>query len=464
MPTRNPRGSLIKRRERTPSTSATDSDSDSDVNTYRLPLQPHGSWLADFQVTQTMWLGLSLLSLFLTWAYVIPYIDGRLRHGKQMRSAYNAKIITPSSVSAIPLLYKNITYNATRKEGDIFRGRLDTFLGNTLLTFNRFINEMLDYPQGRQFLKLFEDVQADADKLYHEYMIYYDLVRRHVEDAMILTNAVVEDLTELTSDVRPIRTSNFRQWISHPYWGSISKQPVRSKLIRKLFIEYLRGLRDGYMLPQSNVYLGKSVGLRKVIEIGQSFLPELGAANDTSRALRSAVEFCIYKVLTDQNLTNPDFVPRSEILKMLPFLQRSNKKSDKGHSNDTVGYMTYWLDNKSAAGEHVREVEMSNSVHRFQRNLIDISEQVTKIIDDCLDERSGIQEVSSTICYIDAIEKGLKELAFSHNFQSIYPGHPNCPRAIWEVNKCIWKRDARGPLKGLNHCGHLERLIKEKVY
>ncbi|TGO17661.1 hypothetical protein BPAE_0412g00030 [Botrytis paeoniae] len=323
---------------------------------------------------------------------------------------------------------------------------------------------MPDYPQGRQFPKLFEDVQANADKIYHEYMVYYDLVLRHAEDAMILTNAVIEDLTELISDVRPIRASNFRQWISNPYWGSLSKQPIRSKLIRKIFIEYLKGLREGYMLPQSNLYLGKSVGLRKVIETGKALLPELEAANDASRALRFIVEFGIYKVLTYRNLTNPDFVPRSEIQRILSFIQRSNDKSEKEHSNDTIGYMTYWLDNQFAAGENVRQVEMPNSVHQFQQTLVDISEQVSELIDDSLDERSGIQEISSTICYIDAIEKALRDLAFHHNFHSIFPGHPIRPRAIWGINKCIWKREIRGPLKGLNHCGNLERLIKEKVY
>ncbi|KAF7935143.1 uncharacterized protein EAE98_003188 [Botrytis deweyae] len=451
MPTRNPRESLIERRERTPSTSAStsasDSDSDpySDENTNKAPLESHDSWLPDFQVAQMMWLGYCLLSFFLTWVYVIPYMDGRLRHGRQIRSAYNVKLITPSNVSTIPLLYKDIIYNATRKEGDIFRRRLDTIPGNSLLTYNRFINEMPDYGDNSQNL-------------------YYDLVRRHAEDAMILTNAVIEDLTELISDVRPIRTSNFRQWISDSYWGSLSKQPIRSKLIRKLFIEYLKGLREGYMLPRSNLYLGKSVGLLKVIEIGQSFLPELEAANDASRALRFTVEFGIYKVLTDRNLTKPDFVPPSEIQKILSFIQRSKDKSEKGHGNDTIGYMTHWLDNEFAAGENVREVEIPNSVHQFQQTLVDISEQVSELIDDILDERSGIQELSSTICYIDAIEKGLKELAFHHNFEPIYPGHPNRPMAIWEVHKCIWKRDVRGPLKGLNHCGKLERLIKEKVY
>ncbi|KAF7885999.1 uncharacterized protein EAF02_004508 [Botrytis sinoallii] len=438
MSTRNPRGSLIERRERTPSTSASASDSKSDSysdeNTNKAPLESHDSWLPDFQVAQMMYLGYFLLSFFLTWVYVIPYMDGRLRHGRQIRSAYNVKLITPSNVSTIRLLYKDIICNATRKEGDIFRGRLDTFPGNSLLTFNRFINEMPDYPQGRQFPKLFEDVQADADKIYHEYMVYYDLIRRHAEDAMIFTNAVIEDLTELISD------------------GSLSKQAIRSKLTRKLIIEYLKGLREGYMLPRSNLYLGKSVGLLKVIEIGQSFLPELEAANDASRALRFTVEFGIYKVLTDRNLTKPDFVPRSEIQKILSFIQRSNDKSEKGHGNDTIGYMTHWLDNEFAAGENVREVEIPNSVHQFQQTLVDITEQVSELIDDTLDERSGIQELSSTICYIDAIEKGLKELAFHHNFESIYPGHPNRPMAIWEVHKCIWKRDIRGPLKGLNHC------------
>lgn len=466
MPTRNPRGSLIKRRERTPSTDASDSNSDSySDDTYTPPLEDHGSWLADYQVTQIMWLGLSLLILFLAWGYMMPYMDQRHHHGRPTRSAYNAKLITPSDVSAIPLLYKDITYNATRKEGDIFRGRFDTFPGNTLLTFNRFINEMPNYPQGRQFPKLIENAQADADKIYHEYMVYYDLVRRHAEDAMILTNAVIEDLTELISDVVPIRTSNFRIWIKNPsYLASLSKEAIRSKVIRKLFVEYLKGLREGYILPRSKAHLGKSVGLRKVIEIGQSLLPELEAANDASRALRFTLEFGIYKVLKDRDLTNPDFVPRSEIQRILSFIQRSSDKSAKGHSNDTIGYMTHWLDNEFAAGEIVREVEIPNSVHQFQRTLVEISEQVSKLINDTLDKRSGIQELSSTICYIDAIEKGLKELAFHHNFESIFPGHPNRPMAIWEVHKCIWKRDIRGPLKGLNHCGKLERLIKEKVY
>ncbi|KAF7939358.1 uncharacterized protein EAE97_007438 [Botrytis byssoidea] len=433
MPTRVPRGSSIKRKERTPSTGASDSDSDpySDDDVYTAPLEDHGSWLADYQLTQKMWLGISLLILFLGWKYMIPNMGQRQHNRRPTRSAYNAKLITPSNVSAIPLLYKDITYNATRKEGDIFRGRFDTFPGNTLLTFNRFINEMPNYPQGRQFPKLFEE----------------------------------QDLTELISDVTPVRTSNFRIWISNPsYWGSLSKEPIRSKVIRKLFIEYLKGLREGYMLPRSNLYLGKSVGLRKVIEIGQYFLPELEAANDASRALRFTVEFGIYKVLTDRNLTNPDFVPRSEIQRILSFIQRSSDKSEKGHSNNTIGYMTYWLDNEFAAGENVREVEIPNSVHQFQQALVDISEKVSELIDDTVDERSGIQELSSTICYIDAIEKGLKELAFHHNFESIYPGHPNRPMAIWEIHKCILKRDIRGPLKGLNHCGKLERLIKEKVY
>ncbi|TGO47630.1 hypothetical protein BOTNAR_0514g00040 [Botryotinia narcissicola] len=467
MPTRVPRGSSIKRKERTPSTGASDSDSDpySDDDTYTAPLEDHGSWLADYQVTQKMWLGIFLLILFLAWGYMIPNMGQRHHHRRPTRSAYNAKLITPSNLSAIPLLYKDITYNATRKEGDIFRGRFDTFPGNTLLTFNRFINEMPNYPQGRQFPKLFEDVQADADKIYHEYMAYYDLVRRHAEDAMILTNALIEDLTELISDITTVRTSNFRIWISNPsYWGSLSKEPIRSKVIRKLFIEYLKGLREAYMLPRSNLYLGKSVGLRKVIDIGQSFLPELEAANDASRALRFTVKFGIYKVLTDRNLTNPDFVPRSEIQRILLFIQRSSDKSEKGHSNDTIGYMTYWLDNEFAADENVRKVEIPNSVHQFQQALVDILEKVSELIDDTVDERSGIQELSSTICYIDAIEKGLKELAFHHIFESIYPGHPNRPMAIWEVHKCILKRDIRGPLKGLNHCGKLERLIKEKVY
>ncbi|KAF5868345.1 uncharacterized protein Bfra_007543 [Botrytis fragariae] len=336
MPTRYPRGSLTKRRERTSSKSASDSDFDSDSylddNTSRSPLETHGSWIADFQLTQII--------------------------------AYNAKLIVPRSVSAIPSLYKDITYNATRKEGDTTR-------------------------KGANYQN------ADVDKIYHEYMVYCDLVRRHAEDAMILTNAVIEDLIELISDIKPVRTFHFRIWISHQsYWASLFKQPIRSKLTRKIFIEYLKGLREEYMLPQSNLYPGKSVGLRKVIETGKELLPELQAANDASRALRFTIEFGIYKVLTNRNLTNPDFVPRSEIQRILSFIQRSNDKSEKGHSNDTIGYMTHWLDNEFAAGENVREVEMPKSVHQFQKTLVDISEQVSELIDDCRDERSGIQEFS----------------------------------------------------------------------
>ncbi|KAF7956255.1 hypothetical protein EAE96_005175 [Botrytis aclada] len=465
MPAKNPRGSF-KRRERTPSTSASDAGSDSylDDNTYTAAYESHGSWLADSQVTQMMWLGISLLVVFLTWAYMMPYMAGLLRHGRQIRSGYNAKVVTPSYVSAIPLLYKDITYNATRKEGDMFRGRLDTFPGDTLLTYNRFIKEMPDYPQGRQFPKLYEDVQADADKIYHEYMIYYDLVRRHTEDAMLLTNAVIEDLTKLISDIRPVRTSNFRKRINDSsYWRYLSPGPIRSKLIRKIFLEYLKGLKEGYMLPQPDPYLGKSVGLREVIETGKALLPDIEAANDASHALRFTVEYGIYKVLSDRNLTNPAFVPHSEILRILQFIPRPNDRSEKGHNNDTIGYMTYWLEKEFGAGEHVREVEIPNSVHQFQQTLVDISEQVSDLIDDFLDEKNGIAELSKTICYIDEIEKALRDLASHHNFESIYPGHPNRPRAIWEVNKSVWNREKRGPLKGINHCGKLEGKIREKL-
>ncbi|KAM0309327.1 hypothetical protein ACHAO8_009130 [Botrytis cinerea] len=465
MPTKNLREIEPKRKGRAPSASASESDSNSDDGKQTDPVGSRGSSLEGSHATLMMWIGLLLLILFLNWAYMIPYMTRWVHHEKLLRSGYNVKLITPSCVSAIPLLYKDITYNATKKEGDIFRGRLDTFPGNTLLTFNRYINEMPDYPQGRQFPKLFEDVQADADEIYHEYMAYYDLVRRHTEDAMLLTNAVIEDLNELISDVGLVKTSNFKKRIINRfYWRYLSKKPIRSRLIRQIFIEYLKGLQKGYVLPQSNSHLKKSVGLHEVIETGNELLPKFEEVKDASRALRFTVEFGIYKVLTDQNLTNPAFVPRSEILRMLPFITRSNSRAGRGHDNDTIGYMTYWLDNEFAAGENVREVEMPNSVRQFQQALVDITKQVSELVYDFSDEKNGIQELSSTVCYIDKLEKALRDLAFHHNFDSIFPGHPNRPRAIWKVHKCIWERENRGSLKETTHCGKLEALIKEKVH
>ncbi|KAJ8067832.1 hypothetical protein OCU04_003426 [Sclerotinia nivalis] len=409
------------------------STSDSDENIYTAPLTPPvspqypfgrypGQWSLRLQLEKWLW---SRFSLFILGS-MLTYFALFYQRESGLRFTGDIAGINRERISAIPLLYKDVIYNATKMEGNIFKGQLDTFPGDTLSVTRRFAKEMPDYPQVRNISGLLEDLQITSDKVYREYMYYYDAVRRHAEDTMILTNALIEDSKEVAqdwnaSDGEPAKIYHLRRWIGKgSYWCYFFTCESQRMLIKAIYLKYLKALLEGYNLPDKHLDNHKSLGLTKVLITGERLLPIFEEAKNKSEVLRFTVELGISKMSSNET---------------------SNSEPAYNQGNDTVGYMKNWLENDFASGQHVREIEMPNSIRQFQQALKDIERNIRDLLYILLHMENYPHDHWDVKCHTDAMAKALKYLASYYNF-----GHPCRPGLVWEVYKCIWKREDTEPL------------------
>ncbi|CAD6448986.1 55398a7c-66ca-4295-a280-d1404843e626-CDS [Sclerotinia trifoliorum] len=422
------------------------SPSDSDEDVYTAPLTPPvspqyplgrypGQWSLGLQLKNLIF---SRLVLF-TIGSILTYSALFCQDGSVLGDTEDISGIDPKITSAIPLLYKDFIYNATKREGNTLKGHLDIFPGNTLSVARRFAKALPDYQQARAFSVLLEDLQITSDEIYHEYMHYYDSIRRHAEDAMILTNALVEDSEEVcryqnVSDTVIMRTQDFKHLTDkRSYWFYPSTCGFRGMGIKAKYLEYLKALREGFNQADWNFYNHKFKGLTEVLRTGARLMSLFEEARTKSEVLQSAVEHGISTLSSDGT---------------------STLEHNTNQSNEIIGYIENWLKNDFERGRIVREIEMPISVHKSQLALKAIDRKIREVVNILLHMENFLNDHWHVNCHIDAMANTLQNVSSYYNFN-----HPSHPMLVWEMYRSIWRRESTGPLIDPETCNTQQSWI-----
>ncbi|KAI9642643.1 hypothetical protein NHQ30_009448 [Ciborinia camelliae] len=410
-----------------------------------------GRWSLGIQLHKSPWLRYGLIILCLILAY-IPYMG---QYNRGLKPTIVTEPFGPNRTSKIPLLYKDITYNLSRMEGDLSRGNMDIFPGDSFTLNRRFLNEMPEFSKQKQdFSGLLQQLQIISDGLFHDYTVYYKSLHNHIEDAITLTNSVLEDLVTVAEDWGkekssmsifgrgPRRTDNFKELIGrNTYWCQFvwCKDPL--DITRDIYIKYLRALRVGYTIPRNRAFNShKTVGLFRLIWIGRCLPQRFEATKNTSQELQSAMKLGITALSSKEFKKSSAFVPLS-------------KSKDGTHSgNDTMGYMKNWLDNEFEAGRLVREVKIPTFIRQFQEALENIVESTRRLLNILMHKKNHMDPLCQIECHIEAMQDALRVLTSHYRFESKFSSRMGRLKRMWEVNKRMWTREDEGGWREFSSC------------